>query len=237
MKFVWIFLSITFLFYSHLSAYGQEQSNASKEGSKIANPASVYCVENGGRVVIRKDKNGNEYGVCVFKDSKECEEWALFRGRCPIGGMRSKIYKDPFEYCEDVQTIDKPDSRYKGDKAPKSIIQAMAKQGIIPSDAPESFKKNFVWRCMNWQVLVCHFGANIPCLEKADTRKEPTPAMKDFCKSSPDSDFIPAAATGRTTIYEWRCKNGEPLITKGALRMDSQGYIADYWYKLNARQD
>jgi putative hemolysin len=233
MKFVWIFLSITFLFYSYLFAYGQEQSNSLKEDSKIANPASVYCVEVGGRVVIRKDKAGNEYGICVFKDGKECDEWALLRGQCPIGGMRKKAYKDPFEYCEDVKTVDKPDSRYKGYKTPESIIQAMIRQGIVSADAPESFKKSFVWRCMNWQVFVCHFGANIPCLEKADLGKEPTQAMKDFCKSNPNSDFIPAVATGRITIYEWRCKNDKPVAVKNVLDVDVQGYIANFWHELN----
>ncbi len=48
----------------------------------ISNPASAYCVENNGKVDIRKDSNGGEYGVCVFENGKECEEWALFHGEC-----------------------------------------------------------------------------------------------------------------------------------------------------------
>ena len=43
------------------------------------NPASVFCVQQGGKSVIRKDEGGNEYGVCVFPDGKEVYEWALFR--------------------------------------------------------------------------------------------------------------------------------------------------------------
>lgn len=48
----------------------------------MANPASVSCVDNGGRSQIRSRPNG-EYGVCVFPDGRQCEEWALFRDhRC-----------------------------------------------------------------------------------------------------------------------------------------------------------
>lgn len=49
---------------------------------KLPNPASIYCLEQGGKLEIRKDKEGNEYGVCIFPDSSECEEWAFYRGEC-----------------------------------------------------------------------------------------------------------------------------------------------------------
>lgn len=45
---------------------------------EIANPASVNCIKKGGRVDIRQDVNGAQYGMCVFENGKECEEWALF---------------------------------------------------------------------------------------------------------------------------------------------------------------
>ena len=47
----------------------------------LANPASVNCEKKGGKLDIRKGKKG-EYGVCKFPNGKECEEWALFRGKC-----------------------------------------------------------------------------------------------------------------------------------------------------------
>lgn len=59
-----------------------EQNNTIKN---MSNPASVYCVTNGGKVEIRKDVKGNEYGVCIFVDGSECEEWKYFRGECIIG--------------------------------------------------------------------------------------------------------------------------------------------------------
>jgi len=51
----------------------------------LANPASVHCTDNGHTLEIRSDKEGNQYGVCVFADGTECEEWAYFRGECSPG--------------------------------------------------------------------------------------------------------------------------------------------------------
>lgn len=45
----------------------------------LANPASTYCVQQGGRLDLRKDAAGNVSGICVFQDGRACEEWALFR--------------------------------------------------------------------------------------------------------------------------------------------------------------
>ncbi|WP_136617983.1 MULTISPECIES: putative hemolysin [Mesorhizobium] len=59
----------------------------------MANPASIHCGEIGGRLVIRKDKAGNEYGFCGLPNGRLCEEWALFRdNECvgPKAAMRRK---------------------------------------------------------------------------------------------------------------------------------------------------
>jgi putative hemolysin len=48
----------------------------------IANPASTYCVEQGGTSDIRTAEDGSQSGVCTFPDGSECEEWAFFRGEC-----------------------------------------------------------------------------------------------------------------------------------------------------------
>ena len=54
----------------------------------IANPASENCVKQGGTVSIQKNSDGSEYGLCKFADGKQCEEWAMQRGECPVGGSR-----------------------------------------------------------------------------------------------------------------------------------------------------
>ena len=57
--------------------------------NSLANPASGYCIQVGGKLEILKREDGAEYGVCLFEDNKKCEEWALFRGECPIGGVKT----------------------------------------------------------------------------------------------------------------------------------------------------
>jgi uncharacterized protein len=58
---------------------GEGEANT---GVGIANPASVYCEDNGGELDIRADEQGNQSGICVFPDGSECDEWAYFRGEC-----------------------------------------------------------------------------------------------------------------------------------------------------------
>ena len=55
-----------------------------QNNSELANPASVYCEENGGNLSIRSTESG-EYGVCVFSDGSECEEWMFYNQECSKG--------------------------------------------------------------------------------------------------------------------------------------------------------
>ena len=48
----------------------------------LANPASVYCAEQGYTLEMRTDADGGQYGVCIFPDGSECEEWAFYRDEC-----------------------------------------------------------------------------------------------------------------------------------------------------------
>jgi uncharacterized protein len=44
----------------------------------LANPASVFCVQSGGKSEIRNGARG-QYGVCVLPDGRVVEEWTYFR--------------------------------------------------------------------------------------------------------------------------------------------------------------
>jgi putative hemolysin len=69
-------------------------------GAQIANPASVHCTKQGGTLVIQKRGDGGEYGVCLFEDNRQCEEWALLNGECPVGGLKITGYVTPAaQYC------------------------------------------------------------------------------------------------------------------------------------------
>lgn len=53
----------------------------------LANPASVFCIKNGGSVDIMAGWDSGQIGVCTFPGGSQCEEWAMMRGDCPIGGV------------------------------------------------------------------------------------------------------------------------------------------------------
>lgn len=65
----------------------------------MPNPSSVNCVNKGGRIQLEKAESGGTYGVCVFKDNKQCEEWALFREECPLGGVEVGGLPKKVRYC------------------------------------------------------------------------------------------------------------------------------------------
>ena len=66
----------------------------------LANPASQNCVGKGGTLTIEQRRDGGQYGVCYFEDNMQCEEWALMRGDCPVGGVKVTGYTTPAAtYC------------------------------------------------------------------------------------------------------------------------------------------
>ena len=61
---------------------GQPTAGQTEQKARSPNPASVNCAKKGGKLQIKKDSRGNEYGACIFPNGRECEEWAYFRGQC-----------------------------------------------------------------------------------------------------------------------------------------------------------
>jgi Tol biopolymer transport system component/putative hemolysin len=74
------------------------ESQATPAG--LANPASENCVAVGGTVSIQTRGDGGQFGICLFEDNRQCEEWALLRGDCPVGGVKVTGYVTPAAvYC------------------------------------------------------------------------------------------------------------------------------------------
>lgn len=84
MKKKWIILIIIVLILAIACFFiFSKRSFSVKESTTIANPASSYCINNGGELEIRTDVNGGQYGVCK-KNGLECEEWKFLRGECVL---------------------------------------------------------------------------------------------------------------------------------------------------------
>ena len=60
------------------------QSKGSAGSTALANPAAVYCVEQGYDYEIISNEQG-QYGVCIFPDGSECMGWEYYRGECKPG--------------------------------------------------------------------------------------------------------------------------------------------------------
>lgn len=65
---------------------------ASTRTVSIANPASTFCIEKGGSLQMQTREDGGQYGLCYFEDARACEEWAMMRGECPVGGVKTTGY-------------------------------------------------------------------------------------------------------------------------------------------------
>lgn len=63
----------------------QQSQETSENGVRtgVANPASEYCVKRDGKVVIEKDANGDERGICHLPNGDKIDEWELFRRDAP----------------------------------------------------------------------------------------------------------------------------------------------------------
>jgi hypothetical protein len=150
------------------------------------------------------------------------------------GSGQPTTFTDPFAYCAALSTIDAPDSRYTGPQVPEVVAQGLKKAFGAPTDAPlEPFLHNTFWRCMDGQVYACTVGANLPCQERADMSRRPTEGMINFCKADPHAEVIPAVATGRATVYEWKCANGVPVVVRQLAQPDARGFVSHIWYAIS----
>ncbi len=69
-----------------------EPTSAAPGSAAIPNPASQNCIDKGGRLEIETRGDGGQFGVCYFEDNRQCEEWALMRRECPVGGVKVTGY-------------------------------------------------------------------------------------------------------------------------------------------------
>jgi len=51
----------------------------------MPNPASEFCIKKGGKLEIRTNADGGQFGICHLPDGTKCEEWAFFKGECGLG--------------------------------------------------------------------------------------------------------------------------------------------------------
>ena len=53
-----------------------------EETTQMANPSATKCIEDGYIYQNREDEWGNQNGVCIMPDGRECDGWTYYRGEC-----------------------------------------------------------------------------------------------------------------------------------------------------------
>ncbi len=76
--------------------FGFRQKKTTQEENQnigIANPAAVYCKEQGGKEETKTFASGQK-GFCVFTDKSVCDEWDFYRGDCKPGQLKVEVLKE-----------------------------------------------------------------------------------------------------------------------------------------------
>jgi hypothetical protein len=144
-------------------------------------------------------------------------------------------YTDPFAYCAAAGDADEPDARYVGEPLPERLRHALAAAGLVGADQPIEPGESLFWRCMDGKLYACNVGANIPCMARADTSREPAASLREYCAGHPGQD-VPAYVTGRETVYSWRCdESGVPAIERQLFTPDARGFLSEHWAEVPAQ--
>jgi DNA-binding CsgD family transcriptional regulator len=149
----------------------------------------------------------------------------------------SVTFDNPFDYCRAAGNVDQPDPGFVSPGQTPEMVRAIADAEAMPPDAEfRRLPPTLTWRCMEGQVYVCSFGANIQCNAKANLEANPTPAMTQWCQTQPSNlpsgmpAFLPKAVTGRTTVYTWQCLEGRAVPWDEPTAVDARGYMKPFWY-------
>ena len=58
---------------------GQPEKHPDSPMVGMSNPASEFCIKQGGKLETKKDAEGGEYALCHLPDGTVVEEWEYFR--------------------------------------------------------------------------------------------------------------------------------------------------------------
>jgi hypothetical protein len=146
-----------------------------------------------------------------------------------VRAAAAQTFTNLFDYCEAVGTTDYIDTHVFIGEFPYAKARAASQIG---PDYDYLTDQNYVWRCVKGAVMSCVWTNQEIC-GRVDISRVPTRAMSDFCRKSPDTDFIPLAVTGhQPTMYAWDCRQGLAAITQQLTTPDEQGYPPEEWKKL-----
>ena len=141
--------------------------------------------------------------------------WTMWTGPAAAGPV-----EDALAYCRSAG-----DNNMINAVPPDMLDQAAKKLGVIlPGHEPV----RAVWRCMDGNIMVCIAGGRRFC-GRADTQVVPSPEARKYCHENPSAVDVPSWATGRDTIFAWRCEGPEPIVSGAVRSVDRRGFVKEYW--------
>ena len=109
---------------------------------------------------------------------------------------------------------------------PQSLVPA-AKRVFGLRMPDQQVLHSTVFRCADRRVLLCTYGANLPC-GKANSDRD-LPGAEAWCRDHPNADFVPRFAIPLGNIYNWGCVGRRPKVLAQIEKIDPGGFVARYW--------
>jgi len=129
-----------------------------------------------------------------------------------------------------AQTGENPCRSIGTDDTVRPIPQSMvpvAKRIFGLRMAGPQVRRSTVFRCADGHILLCNYGANLPCGKANADRR--LPQAEAWCREHADDDFVPRYMLPIGNIYHWRCVAGTPKIVVQIETIDPRGFVARYW--------
>jgi hypothetical protein len=114
---------------------------------------------------------------------------------------------------------------------PQSLVPAAKQLFGLVKVPDQQIRRSTVFRCAEGRVLLCNYGANLPC-GKAKADRHPRGVVA-WCRENPHADFVPNYARPWGSIYDWRCVAGAAEIVGQVEEIDPRGFVARCWKPLD----
>lgn len=84
------------------------KTNELAQDTALSNPATVYCLQEGGEFVMKKTLDGATEGFCILPNDITCEVWAHYQGECPT---KQQVVKDDDEGEDDEENLSSEETK------------------------------------------------------------------------------------------------------------------------------
>ena len=148
------------------------------------------------------------------------------------GDISLPVSPDPWQYCADVTVSGISLQKVSDIEDEEFRRRVQITYSIQDADADSSFITD---RCMNGKLYVCKIDPQTNCAEKLDFTMEPNDFMQGFCaEAEKEGAILSSIIVGYNSAFEWRCRDGNAVITGQIAEADADGYDKSIWVGIPA---